>query len=255
MSKKKKIPDFKKATPSELLQLARSTNPAILDTFLDNLELNDNLITLILRNPYLSTDSILKISQNKKWMKNLWVQAAIVNHPKTPQSLSLELLPNLYPMDLLKVAENLRISPLVRRKAEIILLEKIKKMDLGEKINISRRATYYMLKFISKEKNFKVLKAIAENPRCTEEILIRTVNQPDISQEFLEFLSNNFRWKNRYSLKLSIVKSPSSPILLVLKLLDRLKKKDLIELSQDEKQPDVILKKIKSILENRKNLT
>ncbi len=240
-----------KKSDSDLMTLIRSRDPKVLDELLDHPEIKENTVILLLKNPYISSNTILKISENKKWMANIRVQAEIVNNPKTPQSLSMELLPNLPSIDLLKTAKNTRISPFLRRKAEIILLEKMKKIPIGEKVNITRRATVYMLKTIAQESNLKVLKALAENPRCTEHIICLSINRPYIPQEFFEYLMHHFKWKHRYSIKLSIVKSPCSPINLVLKLLDDLKKNDLIELSKDEKQPDVILRRIQEILESR----
>jgi len=240
-----------KKTEADLMNLIRSKDPKVLDEVLEHPDIKENIIVLLLRNPYISSSTIMKISENKVWMQSLRIQAEIVNNPKTPQSLSLELLPNLHSMDLLKTAKNNRISPFIRRKAEITLLEKMRKMPIGEKVNIARRATIYMLKTIAQDKNLKVLKALAENPVCTEQIICQAVSREDVPQEFFEYLMQHFKWKNRYYVKLLIVKSPCSPIKLVLKLLEDLKKHDLIELSKDEKQPDVILKRIREILESR----
>jgi len=212
-----------------------------------NLEkLSEKEIVALLRKPWIPQEFFYNILSRKDLIKFYSVQKELVNHPCCPQEISLNLLPALLPVDLLRVAKNMRISPFIRRQAETIFLQKWSKIPLGEKISHARIATPYIIKNLKSERNRMVIKAILENPSLTEEILLELINSPDISMEaILEIL--NSHWKHRYRIKFAIARCPETPIQQVLKIIPELKRVDLQTLLNEE-IPDVIKEKIHEII-------
>jgi hypothetical protein len=215
-------------------------------------KLTEGEVVILLRKPWIPKDFFYNLLGRKDLVKFYSVQKEIVNHPCSPQDISLNILPNLLPIDLLRVAKNLRVSPFLRRQAETIFLQKWSKIPLGEKISHARRATPFILKNLKSEQNRMVIKALLENPSLTEEILLELINSPKISINVIEEIFNS-HWRNRYRIKFAIVRCPETPVQLVLRILPELHKGDLLSLLK-EPIPSLIKNKILEITkeENQK---
>lgn len=208
-------------------------------------KLTEGEVAVLLRRTWIPKDFFYNLLGRKDLMKFYSIQKEIVNHHCCPQDISLNILPGLLPIDLLRVAKNLRISPFIRRQAETIFLQKWSKIPLGEKISHARRATPFILKNLKSEQNRMVIKALLENPSLTEEIILELLNFPKISVVAIEEILNS-RWKNRYRIKLAIVKCPKTPVQFVLRMVSELRKGDLLTLL-NESIPPLIRNKILEI--------
>ncbi|MGQ9618873.1 MAG: hypothetical protein ACUVUG_07950 [Candidatus Aminicenantia bacterium] len=209
-------------------------------------ELSEGDIVSLLRKQWIPKDFFYKLLSKKELSKYYSVQREMVNHPCCPQDISLNLMPNLFSVDLLRIAKNFRISPFIRRQAETVFLQKWEKMPLGEKISHARRATPFILKNLKSEGSPMVFKAILENPTLTEEVLLELINSPKISMEAIKEIFNS-PWKERYRVKFAIAKSPVAPISMVLKIIPSLQKRDL-QILLSESTPATIKEKIKELL-------
>lgn len=208
-------------------------------------KLTEGEVAVLLRRTWIPKDFFYNLLGRKDLMKFYSIQKEIVNHHCCPQDISLNILPGLLPIDLLRVAKNLRISPFIRRQAETIFLQKWSKIPLGEKISHARRATPFILKNLKSEQNRMVIKALLENPSLTEEIILELLNFPKISVVAIEEILNS-RWKNRYRIKLAIVKCPKTPVQFALRMVSELRKGDLLTLL-NESIPPLIRNKILEI--------
>lgn len=205
-------------------------------------KLTEGELVILLRKPWIPHEFFYNLLVRKDLMKFYSVQKEMVNHPCCPQEISLNILPGLLPIDLLRVAKNMRVSPFLRRQAETIFLQKWSKIPLGEKISNARIATPFILKNLKSEKNRMVLKAILENPSLTEEILLEFINSPRISIEAIAEIFNS-HWKNRYKIKYAIARCPVTPISIVLQIIPELQKKDLLSLL-NEPLPSLVKERI-----------
>lgn len=208
-------------------------------------KLTEGEVILLLRKPWIPKEFFYNLLGRKDLMKFYSVQKELVNHPCCPQDISLNILPALLPVDLLRVAKNMRVSPFVRRQAETIFLQKWDKIPLGEKISHVRRATPYIIKNLKAEKNKMVIKAMLENPSLTEEILLEIINSPQISMDTILEVFNS-PWRNRYRIKFAIARCPETPINCALKIIGELHRNDLIALLKEPISP-IIKEKILEI--------
>lgn len=208
-------------------------------------KLTEGEVAVLLRKPWIPKDFFYNLLGRKDLAKFYSVQKEIVNHHCCPQDISLNLLPGLLPIDLLRVAKNLRVSPFLRRQAETIFLQKWSKIPLGEKISHARRVTPFILKNLKSEQNRMVIKALLENPSLTEEIILELLNSPQISIQAIEEILNS-HWRNRYRIKFAIAKCPKAPVQFVLRIISELHKGDLLALL-NESIPSSIKNKILEI--------
>lgn len=199
-------------------------------------KLTEGEVIKLLRKPWIPKDFFYNLLSRKDLMKFYSVQKELANHPCCPQDISLNILPLLLPIDLLRIAKNMRVSPFLRRQAEAIFLQKWNKIPLGEKISHARRATPYIIKNLKSEKNKMVIKAMLENPSLTEEILLEIINSPQISIETITEVFNS-PWRNRYRIKFALARCPETPINFTLRIIPELQRNDLLALLKEPISP------------------
>ncbi len=201
-------------------------------------KLTEAELVILLRRPWIPKDFFYNLLGRKDLIKFYSVQKEMVNHPCCPQDISINILPNLLPIDLLRVAKNMRISPFIRRQAETIFLQKWNKIPLGEKISHARRATPFILKNLKSEQNRMVLKALLENPSLTEEILLEIINSPQVTSNIILEIFNS-HWRNRYRIKFAVARCPETPVQYVLQILPELHKNELLTLLNEQIHPSL----------------
>jgi hypothetical protein len=75
----------------------------------------------------LTNDEILRhIASNRQWMSNRQLVGALVGNPRTPPPISIRLIRELSVNELALVVKNRSVSPIVRREAQKLLLERRK---------------------------------------------------------------------------------------------------------------------------------
>ncbi|MEW6365893.1 MAG: hypothetical protein AB1714_14790 [Acidobacteriota bacterium] len=231
-----------------LLRLVHSRSPDVLLGLLDRADLDEGSVVILLRNPALPAEALDRICEEEIFLSSYRVKSALAQNPKTPQHVSLRFLPHLYWRDQLQVARDFRISMVLRRKAEHAILERLPKLAAGERVTLARLATTEILKVLVGEKDPRLLKACLENPRATEEIVIRLVYSDKVSPRFLLELSQMARWFTRYDIKLALARAAQSPVPLVLRILPLLKLADLKNLLLEKHHPNVVTEQAKQIV-------
>ena len=236
------------AAAGSLLRLVHSKSPDVLLGLLDHADLDEGCLVLLLRNPALPAEAIDRICREETFFSSYRVKAALAQHPRTPQHVSLRFLPHLYWRDQLQVSRDFRISMVLRRKAEHAIIERLPKLASGERVTLARLATTEILKVLVGEKDSRLLGACLENPRATEEIVIRLVYSEEVSPRFLLELSQMARWFTRYNVKLALARAAQSPVPLVLRVLPLLKLVDLKNLLLEKHQPEVVTEQAREII-------
>jgi hypothetical protein len=95
-------------------------------------EPNEQITSSVLRNPRITEEEILKltstrgtsdnilrlIAKNKEWMKNYRMKNTLVLNPKTPLSISMRLVNQLYDKDLKNMSKSKNISTVLANAAD-----------------------------------------------------------------------------------------------------------------------------------------
>lgn len=188
-----------------------------------------------LRNPFATgrvVEALLKIEglrSNYRWRKDLvWAR-------DTPPAVAMALVPGLYWRDLGQLAREVRVHVRLRRQAEQILLQRLPKLALGERVALARIASPALLAVLRKDPNERVFRALLENARLNEGILLAVAMNSSSSPGILRILARDRRWGARYELRRALVRNPRTPLQEALGLVARLKKVDLRTLARDNK--------------------
>jgi len=190
-------------------------------------ELSPELVRQALRNPFATDEVLEEVAANPRLRNSYEVRRAVATHPRTPQVLALRFIPGLYWRDLVELGVDLRVRPPVRRSAERYLVERLPSLAIGERMAIARRASHGVLHHLRNDPSLHVIRALLENPRLTEAILLPLVSRQAARPQVLELIADNPRWGVRYPLRRGLCMNPATPIRVALGLLPHLRKVDL----------------------------
>ena len=176
----------------------------------------------------------------------------LIQQPKFPERFSLNIIPKLFPRDLINVIKNKRTNPFIRKKAEIEFTMKYRKFPIGEKLSLIRVAPNSLLNYFIKENDKRVLKAILNNRNCSEGIILKFINMRTQKFDFYEELILT-DWYKRPSVVQAIIRDIEAPIKLILKLIPFLTKTQLKKLYKQDNTHEIVKKNIECYLESKKS--
>ena len=160
------------------------------------------------------------------------VVCQLIQHPKFPEAQALNVLAELFSMDLIRVIKNKRTNPFVRRKAELEFSLRYEKIPAGEKISHLRMAPLQVLVHLLREKNSRSLQVIFENPECTEDLVLRFLNRPADKPPVYEALMAT-PWPKRPRVAEAVIRDPHAPIRVLLDIVPILNHNQLKWLYED----------------------
>ncbi|MCK4764095.1 MAG: hypothetical protein KAW12_17990 [Candidatus Aminicenantes bacterium] len=174
----------------------------------------------------------------------------LAQHPRFPERLSLNIIPDLFPMDLLRVIKNTRTRPYIRKKAELVFTARYKKFPLGEKLSYMKIAPLALLEYFIEEEDKRVLKVILENGYCTEGLLIKFINRRKPRYDFYEALEAT-EWYKRPMVAESVALDEQTPIKMLLTVIPYLNRRQLKTLYKRKDTHEIVKKNILYYIDKR----
>ncbi len=215
-------------------QLAAADEATLLELVRAELgALDGALMRRLLRHPFLSTEVIKVLLEDRDVVGSYEVRRELAGHPKTPDAPAMRLVATLYWRDLARLSAESRIRPTVRRAAERRLADRLPGLAAGEKVAIARRCGPGLVARIGQDPNPRVIVALLENPRLTEGVLLQLVSRDSARPELLALVARDRRWGVRYRLRVPICRNPNTPVATALTLLPALRKLDLRAVADD----------------------
>lgn len=214
-------------TAEELYGILARTNRTWLMLSLSNPAITEDHVVALLRNPAITQEIVHGVYERFEWASSYKIQFAIVSCPKTPPTLGLRLLDVLFWRDLVKVIDNFRLNPRLRKAAEGRVREKMPDLTLGEKKTLARTAPRALIPTIKQERDHDVFSSLLQNPKLIEEDLVQLINHELTPGDILRIIGNDRRWSFRYTVRLALVRNPRTPLPIALALVSRLQKPDL----------------------------
>ncbi len=206
----------------------------------------------LLANPYATGEVIEELAVARHLLAVYEVRRALARHHRTPEPVALRLVSGLFWRDLSEVSLDVRIRPAVRRVAEKYLVQRLGRLAVGEKISLARRATPAVLSHLSQEGNVRVIRALLESSRLTEQVLVRLAGQSD-SPRILELVARDPRWGSRYEIRVALARNTASPFRVILAILPKLALKELESVAGDEAHSSVVRHRAQDLLETRRS--
>ena len=106
-----------KGTRTERAQLIRDPNKMVSSAVLSSPKLTESEVEAFAKMGNVSEDVLRVIAMNRSWTKNYGVIHGLVKNPKTPQALSMQMLPRLNDRDLKMLANDRNVPEGIRLAA------------------------------------------------------------------------------------------------------------------------------------------
>jgi hypothetical protein len=242
------------AAPEELRRHLPSAPSSYLAGALDNPGLAEEEVLLLLRNRGAPAQVLAPIAADRRWTRLYDVKKGLVRHPNMPAAAARTLAAHLYWKDLAETAEDVRVPPAVRRKAEDLLRVRLQEMALGERVALARRASRGVIPALLEDPEAGVLRALLGNPRIVEREIVRIAARPETPPEALGALARHPVWSGRLAVRMAILANPRTPVPDALGLVQRFPRQDLQKLARDGALPRIVqvgaARKLASMREN-----
>ena len=197
-------------------------------------------VLAVLRKRDLPSAVIETIARDERWNSRHIIKTAIVNHVKTPRTLALRLVNQLFWKELLKVANNFRLPMPVRTAAEKYLRDRLSELELGERVTLARTATAGLLPGLIADRNARVIGALLNNPRLREVQVLQIAGGPRTTPEVLRVVADSERWASRPAVRTAVVKNKKTPVHTALRALASLPPSEVAKLVDRGELPPVI---------------
>jgi hypothetical protein len=178
-----------------------------------------------------------------RYRDNYRIMFNLVQHPKFPEKLALNIIPQLFSMDLIRVVKNRRANPFVRKRVEIEFMTRYQRLPLGEKLSYLKIAPVQVLNNFIGEKDPRIVDTILSNPECTEELILKFINRKQPRFGFYQVLQDT-EWTRRPLIAEAISRDSEAPIKIILEVIPLLNKRLLKRLFQENDTHQIIKNKI-----------
>lgn len=181
----------------------------------------------VLDNPYVTPSICQQIAQNQRLTGFYSVRLKLVAHKGTPQAHAVKFVHYLYWTDLVRLSVDVKVPAPVRRAIDAILVNKVDKLSLGERITSAKRCSHALIKVLLFDPDPKVFAALLVNQRVREDDLLLVAGSDRASSAQLLLLANDSKWSYRYAIRKALVMNPHTPRSAAASLLRTLTPRDL----------------------------
>ncbi len=199
--------------------------------------------------PFATAEVIEELLAVRRLSASYDVRSAAARHRRTPEPLALRFISGLFWRDLLEISVDVRISPTVRRIAEKYLIRRLSRLTTGEKMAVARRATPEILARLREDPSLEVIKALLENPRLTEPVLLPLVASEATLPRILDLVASTPRWKARYEVRVALSRNSRSPFRVIFEILPTLRRRDLLAVADRDDHSSIVRHRACELLE------
>ncbi|MDQ6801457.1 MAG: hypothetical protein M3041_11520 [Acidobacteriota bacterium] len=196
--------------------------------------MNENILSLledealaVLENPYVTPAICQKIAQTPRLTGFYSVRLRLVAHKHTPQAYSVKFVHYLYWTDLVRLSVEVKVPAPVRRAIDTLLVNRVDKLTLGERITSAKRCSHALIKAFLFDPDPKVFEALLINQRLREDDLLVVANSERASPAQLQLIAGDRKWSYRYTVRKALVMNPLTPRSIAASLLRYFTARDL----------------------------
>ena len=164
-----------------------------------------------LANPYVTPHILQTLAQSPRLAAFYSVRLRLVSHRATPQAHAVKLVHFLHWPDLVRLSVDVRVPAPVRRAIDTLLLLRVDKLALGEKISAAKRCSPALVKALLFDPDPKVFGALLLNSRVREDDLVLLAGSDRASAEKLHLLAADRKWSFRYAIRKALAMNPITP--------------------------------------------
>lgn len=228
------------APVEELRRHLGSAPPPYLEGALLNPALSQDELLMLIRNRSAGPALLGRVGQAQRWVRYYEVKRTLVRTPRTPLPVAQRLVAHLYWRDLVEVIEDPRVHPVVRRRAEQTLRERVEELSLGERVSLARRASLGLIPDLRESSESRVLRALLGNAKLREESAVAIASRAEVPGEVLTWIAQHPRWGAQFAVRAALVRNARTPIPVALKLVTQLPRRELERLANDDEAPKIV---------------
>ncbi len=176
----------------------------------------------------------------------------ILNHPATPKETRAFVEKILKPTETgapTEVSETDYSSEKARIQFKTqSLLQRIQQMKVGEKIQLAIRGSKDIRSILLRDTNKEVVMTVLENPKMTDTEIELISKQKTTSDDIIRFIGKKREWLKSYAISHALITNPKTPPAISLKLLHRLRLKDLQALEKNKNVTEAVRAGVKKKL-------
>ena len=165
----------------------------------------------VLDNPYVTPAICQAIAHTQRLTAFYSVRLKLVGNRHTPLAHATKLVHYLYWSDLVHLSVDVKVPAPVRRAIDTILVNRVDKLTLGERIASAKRCSQALVKAFLFDPDPKVFEALLINQRVREDDLLIVANSNRATAEQLRMLAMDYKWSNRYAIRKALVMNPITP--------------------------------------------
>jgi len=199
--------------------------------------LTEDLALAMFRRRDLPAAAIEALTRNHLVMKHRQVLVQVAQHQRTPRRVSLPMLRRLFAFELMQVALTPSVAADVKLVADEMLIGKLEKLALGERITLARQASAPVAGALLLHAERTVIEAGLQNPRMTEASIVKSLAKPDVPEILVSMLIEHPKWSLRREILVAILRRPEASEASVLEIASRLPRPALHELMQQLRLP------------------
>ena len=114
------------------------------------------------------------------------------------------------------------------------LAKQIASMGLPEKMRLAQSGNKEARTLLSREPNKLILTSILQNPRISDQEILRFAKEKTLPEEILTLLSKRKEWMKKYPVRLALAQNPKTPLPLSLRLLRTFRDLDLRRIARSK---------------------
>src|SRR5438132_7599375 len=190
-------------------------------------QLLEDEVLAVLDNPYVTPAICQAIAQTQRLAAFYSVRLKLVAHKNTPQAHAVKFVHYLFWSDLVRLSVDVKVPSPVRRAIDNILVNKVDKLTLGERITCAKRCSHALIKELLFDPDPKVFEALLVNQRLREDDVLLVAGSDRASAAQLQLLADDRKWSYRYAVRKALVMNPITPRSAAASLLRSLTPRDL----------------------------
>jgi regulator of extracellular matrix RemA (YlzA/DUF370 family) len=150
-----------------------------------------------------------------------------------------------------RIIEHERIESGDVSTERISMIRRIMMMNTRDRIKLATKGDREARSVLIRDSNRIVSTAVVHNPRITEQEIENISAMRTVSDEVLRLISLNRSWARSYPIIHNLTRNPRTPIPTVLNILQRIRTKDLQQLSQNRNVSEAVRRQSYRIAQTR----
>ncbi len=131
------------------------------------------------------------------------------------------------------------------------IAKQILEMTVSQKVKVANMGNKEVRDILIKEKNKLITTAVLNNPRFSDDEVLKLTSTKGTPDDQLRLISRNRDWMKNYQIKLSLVTNAKTPAAITMRMVPQLMDKDIQKLSKSKNVPGVVAVTAKKTLELR----